>query len=234
MDEAEKNRAVEAGDIAFDCIGFDLDGTLLHTGRELAASLNHTLEAGGLEPIAPDQAITMIGGGAGALLRRALERQGVTDPAETDALLPVLIDHYGRHLGSDTDIYPGLIPLLEILRDAGIALAVVTNKNEELSRRLLDIMDLSRFFPLVIGGDTLGPDLKKPKPDMLQFMLRSINSRNALFVGDSEYDVMAAKAAGLPCVAVSFGYATEDLAALGADHIIDHYDALWPLVEDWR
>lgn len=219
--------------LPFDCIGFDLDGTLLHTGRELAASLNHALSEGGYAPIDTDMAISLIGGGAGAMLSRALGLYGVEDDGARDALLPALLDHYAAHLGSDTDIYPGLLDALDTLADRGVRLAVVTNKAEGLSRALLDKIGLSDRFELLIGGDTLGPDRKKPKPDMLQFMLRSMNAQKALFIGDSEFDVLAARAAEIPCITVTFGYATEDLGALGAQHNIDRYDELLPLLERW-
>ncbi len=219
--------------LPFDCIGFDLDGTLLHTGRELAASLNHALARRGYERVETEQAIAMIGGGAGALLSRALKLRGVRDDNVRDELLPVLLDHYAAHLGDDTDIYPGLTDALDTLADLGVRLAVVTNKNEGLSRQLLARMGLLERFEIVIGGDTLGPDRKKPRPDMLQFMLRSMNAQKPLFVGDSEYDVRASLAAEIPCVAVGFGYATEDLSTLGAAHIIERYDELLPLLERW-
>lgn len=222
-----------AGKIPFDAIGFDLDGTLLHTGRELAASLNHALGLNGYAPVDVDAAIAMIGGGARAMLARALASQGVTDPAMTDRLLPQLIDHYAAHLGSDTDIYPGVECLLDELSALGVKLAVVTNKAEYLSRPLLDKMGLLDRFDLLIGGDTIGPDSRKPKPDMLHFMLRSMNAQKMLFIGDSEYDAGAAKAAQVPFIAVKFGYATENLDSLGAAHIIEHYDELLPLLEEW-
>jgi phosphoglycolate phosphatase len=92
--------------------------------------------------------------------------------------------------------------------------------------KVLDALGLSARFFAIIGGDTLGPGRAKPAPDLLDEMVARAGGGRAAFVGDTTFDTLAAKAAGLPCVAVSFGYNDRPMAELGADATIDHFDAL--------
>lgn len=212
-------------------VGFDLDGTLLDTSRELGASLNHALSGAGFAPVPQGEVTGLIGQGARAMLSRALALNGIDDAAMVAALFPQMIEHYRAHLGSDSPPYPGLIDALDRLADMGMALAVVTNKAEGLARPLLEATGLIARFRTVIGGDTFGPDARKPSPIPIRAMIERCGGGRALFVGDSIYDVMAADAAGIDSVAVAFGFLDRPVAALGATHIIDHYDALIPLVQ---
>ena len=115
-------------------------------------------------------------------------------------------------------------PLLKRLDEADVLLAVCTNKVERLSRQLLEQLGIDRYFPVVIGGDTLS--VKKPDPEHLFEAVRLLGGdRNAtIMVGDSETDIDAAKNAGMPSICVSFGYTRLPVTELGADIIIDHFD----------
>ena len=119
--------------------------------------------------------------------------------------------------------------MLDALAENGVALAVVTNKVEHLAIKLLDNLDLSRRFFTIIGGDTLGPGKSKPAPDQILTMItRSPRQGRAAYVGDTTYDTLAAKAAAIPCIAVSFGFNDTPPAEMGASAVIDHYDELIP------
>ena len=110
----------------------------------------------------------------------------------------------------------------------GVRLAVVTNKYERLARLVLDRLSLTDRFACVIGGDTMGPGRGKPAPDPILAMIERCGGGAAAFVGDSVYDVEAAKAAGVPVIACSFGFLQQPVEDLGADAVIDDYAELIP------
>ncbi len=122
-----------------------------------------------------------------------------------------------------------MIAALDRLDTLGVRTAVVTNKAEHLARVLLGEFDLADRMATIIGGDTLG--VRKPSPEPIHAMTQRCGGGRALFVGDSIYAVMAAKNAGVPSVAVSFGFLDRPVGELGANHVIDHYDELIPLLE---
>jgi phosphoglycolate phosphatase len=214
----------------FAVVGFDLDGTLLDTSHELAASLNHTLASIGCAEIPPADVRALVGMGAPHLIKLGLERSGGGDDALVRALVPVLVDHYAANLGANSPAFPGLLTALDALAARGVKLAVVTNKYEHLARALLTAVGMIDRFVTVIGGDTLGPGRSKPAPDPILEMVVRCGGGRAAFVGDSSFDIDAAKAAGVTSIAVSFGFLNQPIETLGADHIIDHYDQLIPVL----
>ncbi|MET0365428.1 MAG: phosphoglycolate phosphatase [Sphingobium sp.] len=217
--------------LPFDIIGFDLDGTLIDTSGDLAHALNHALATIGRGPLAIDDVKRMVGRGAKVMLTRALTVTGDAAPDVIDRLFPILIDHYAAHIADTSQPYPGVLDALDSLKAQGFRLAVCTNKIERLARLVLDALGMTDYFVAIIGGDTT-PKLK-PDPVPLRAMIAAAGGGRTLFVGDSDNDIDAAKAAGVASVAVSFGYVPGDPAALGADAVIRHYDELVPLVKNW-
>lgn len=222
-------------DFPYQIIGFDLDGTLLDTSPELTVSVNHTLALAGLPTLSQDEVKPMVGLGAKHMLQVGLERAGNADPQALRAYLPILLDHYGEHLGSGSPPYPGLIDTMARFDALGVTMAVVTNKYERFAVKLLTEVGLIDRFACVIGGDTMGKGKAKPDRAPIDEMIRRCGgtpgSTPAAFIGDSIYDVMAAHNAGIPCVAASFGFLHQPVETLGADAIIDHYDAFIPTLE---
>lgn len=213
----------------FQIVGFDLDGTLLDTGADLGLALNHALASAGRAPVPLAQVRDLIGGGARMMLDRGLARTGgVPPPDEVEALYAVLIAYYRANIAVHTRPYPGTEAMLDDLADRGVALAVVTNKAHDNALLVLDALGLTARFATILGGDTLGRARAKPAPDLLLEMHRRLGGGPAAFVGDTTYDTRAAAAAGMPCVAVSFGFNDAPADALGATAVIDHYDALVP------
>jgi phosphoglycolate phosphatase len=214
-------------DFPFPIVGFDLDGTLVDSNRDLAPAINHALQLAGREQIPADATRKLIGGGARRMLERALELTGgMPSGPDFEALHGALLKYYEAHIADHTVPFPGCLDALDALLDRGCRLAVITNKIEVFSRRLLDALDLSDRFELVLGGDTLGPGRAKPAPDMIDTAMLMLGGGKFAMVGDSSFDVRAARNAQVPVVALSFGY--NDLPAhdLGADAVIDHFDQL--------
>ncbi len=218
----------------FPIVGFDLDGTLVDSHEDLAASVNHALSLIDRPAIPAHIVRGLVGGGARQMLEKALAVTGGREGVDVDALHRDLISYYQAHIAVHTRLFPGGEAMLDALAQRGVKLAVVTNKLESLARQLLTDLGLTDRFFTIIGGDTLGPGHSKPKPDLLLEMIAHADSEplaRAAFVGDTSYDTGAALAAGLPCIAVSFGYNDKPMGELGADAVIDHFDELVPALE---
>ncbi len=219
--------------IPFDIVGFDLDGTLLDTHQDLAAAVNHALAIAGRAPFPASEVRKMIGGGGRTMLRRALEGSGgLPGDAEFSMLHSQMLEFYGDNIDRHTALFPGGEAMLDDLAKAGVKLAVVTNKLEALAVKSFAALGLSSRFFTIIGGDTLGSGRAKPGPDLIELMIERGKALGgggkAAYVGDTTYDTGAARAAGIPCVAVSFGFNDLPVHDLGADAVIDHFDQLIP------
>jgi len=219
-------------DFPFALVGFDLDGTLLDTSGDLASALNHALALVGRPPVATSEVRALIGGGARAMLAKALRITGGALPdAEVDALHRDLVTHYAANIARETRPFPRCLAALDALAARGVALAVVTNKREALAVKLLRELALADRFVAILGGDSLGPGKGKPAPDLLLAMVaraRLAWGARAAFVGDTSYDVGAAHAAGMPCAVFAGGFCDAPAAELGADAVFAHYDELAP------
>jgi len=207
---------------------FDLDGTLVDSAPDLAAAVDQMLEHLGRSPVGIDQVRDWVGNGASVLVRRALAGRSDWEPAEPkdDALfndaLAIFFHAYGQINGRHAVVYDGVEACLEKLQQHGCKLAVVTNKPEQFVAPLLEQMGLDHWFDLSIGGDTL--PVKKPDPAPLLHAMESLGGTRGttVMVGDSAADVDAALAAGVPCVAVRYGYNFgRPVETLGADAVVD-------------
>lgn len=210
----------------FAIVGFDLDGTLLDTSGDLAAAVNHALASIGRAPLTVEAVKPMIGGGARAMLQHGLDATDGYDPETLDRLHRVLLDYYEAHLAVHTTPFPGAIEALDELAARGVTLGIMTNKLERFARAILASLGLTDRFASIIGGDTLG--VSKPSPKPIQALVEQCGGGAAAFVGDSLFDVQAARAAGLPVIACSFGFLSQPVEALEADAVIDGYPELIP------
>ena len=187
---------------------FDLDGTLVDSVPDLAAAVDNMLLKLGRQPVGIESVRDWVGNGVQMLVRRALanhiDGEGV-DEVEAEHALELFNGFYedGHDL---TVVYPGVRDTLKWLNKQGVEMALITNKPERFVAPLLDQMKIGRYFKWIIGGDTLPQ--KKPDPAALFFVMKMANipASQTLFVGDSRSDVLAAKAAGVKCVALSYGY----------------------------
>jgi phosphoglycolate phosphatase len=215
-------------DFPFDIVGFDLDGTLLDTSADLLAATNHALALVDRPTLAPDRIKSMIGGGAKNMLKQGLEESGGYDEDVMRRAYPALLEYYGDNLSHGTVPFAGLSEALDDLEARGVKLAIVTNKFERFATRLVREVGIDHRFACVIGGDTMGRGNAKPSAAPIQEMIARCDGGRAAFVGDSIYDIMAAKNAGIPSIAVSFGFLMQPVAELGADAVIDGYAELVP------
>lgn len=215
-------------DFPFAIVGFDLDGTFLDTSADLAAAVNHALASIGRPLLTVEQVRPMIGGGARHMLSQGLAATGGCDPDELTRLHNLLLAYYEANISAHTVPFPGAIEALDVLDGFGAKVAIVTNKLENLAVKLLSDLELLDRFVTVIGGDTMGPGRGKPAADPIIEMMTRCGGGKTAFIGDSIYDITAAKNAGVANVACSFGFLMQPVGELKADAVIDHYDELVP------
>jgi len=208
-------------------IAFDLDGTLVDTAPDLLRALEAALQSEGLHAPDDEQARNFIGGGARAMIERALAAHRINFGKEkVDEMFRVFLLHYEAHIADNSKPFPGVAAALAKVAETGAILAVCTNKPEKYAIKLLDALSLRAPFAYVAGGDTFA--YRKPDPRHLLDAIERAggNPDHALLVGDSETDVITARAAEIPMIAVSFGYTDIPPAALGADVLIHKYEEL--------
>lgn len=218
-------------DFPFAIVGFDLDGTLLDTSGDLTAAVNHALAEAGRPLLTVEQVKPMIGGGAKHMLAQGMAATGGCSDEELHRLYKLLLAYYEANIANATRPFVGAMAALDQLEAMGVKVTIVTNKFESLAAKVLDELGIRDRFAALIGGDTMGPGLAKPHRAPIDEMVRRAGGGSAAFVGDSIYDIMAAKNAGLPSVAVSFGFLMQPVEELEADAVIDHFDELIPTLE---
>ncbi|GMN04029.1 HAD-IA family hydrolase [Erythrobacter sp. MTPC3] len=223
-------------DFPFAVVGFDLDGTLLDTFRDLGTAVNHALEIGGFDLVPIDSSKDLIGGGAKIMLQRAVDAQGGMPEDDFRALYKQMLAYYADHNAVHSAPYPHAREVVADLAARGVTVAVVTNKFEDFARSILTQLDFIAPFETVIGGNSMGKGLdgrylSKPHPDPLIEAQRRCGGGTMAFIGDSTYDVNAAKAAGIPVIAAAYGYCDKPPHDLGADAVIDSLADLIPALE---
>ncbi|HDZ54988.1 MAG TPA: phosphoglycolate phosphatase [Pseudomonas xinjiangensis] len=187
---------------------FDLDGTLVDSVPDLAAAVDLMLERRDRPPAGVERVRDWVGNGAAVLVRRALAGgldHSMVDDDDAQAALDDFLQAYsGEHVL--TRVYAGVPEILDWLAGQGIVMAVVTNKPQRFVAPLLQEMGLGNYFQWLVGGDTL--PVQKPDPAALDFVMgkAGVSREQAVFVGDSRNDVLAARAAGVKVIAVTYGY----------------------------
>jgi phosphoglycolate phosphatase len=200
---------------------FDLDGTLVDSAPDLVATLNIIFAREGLPPVPYDTARNLVGGGARSMIQRSLAAEGrKLDAAQVERLVVDFIEHYAAHIADRSRPFPGLEAALDEFAAGGCRFAVCNNKLEWLAVRLLDALALSKRFVAICGADTFG--LQKPNPDLLRRTIARAAGEpgQAVMVGDSLSDVATARAAGVPVVAVDYGYTETAVSEMGPDRVI--------------
>jgi phosphoglycolate phosphatase len=208
-------------------IVFDLDGTLIDTAPDLVDTLNVVFAREGLQQLPYETARNLIGGGARAMIARGMEQDGLAvAPAKLEQMFADFIAHYTEHVADRSRPFPGLIDALDALADDGCKFAVCTNKLERLSILLLDKLKLADRFAAICGQDTFG--VQKPDPEVLRRTVAAAGGSldQSVMIGDSLTDIRTARAAGIPVIAVDFGYTERSVSELDPDRIISHFAEL--------
>jgi phosphoglycolate phosphatase len=218
--------------IPFDIVVFDLDGTLADTAPDLAAALNHALNRLGRPSVSAQEVRHMVGHGARALLQKGLRATGEMTEALVEQGFSLFLEYYEAHIADATRRFDGLEPALKKLEVMGVKLGICTNKLERLTHQLVRALGWEGRFAAIVGGDTLC--VRKPDPAPVRETIARAGGGRAIFVGDSISDTDAARAAGIPCIAVTFGFSDRPPDQLGATALIDHYDQLLPTLERLR
>ena len=213
-------------------IVFDLDGTLVDSAPDLVDSLNVILGRDGIPPFPLAQARRFVGRGARMMIRQGLEAAGTSaSDARLETMFSAYLAHYEQNLSVKTRYYPGVEAALDALLASGHRLAVLTNKYERPARMLIRDLGGTGRFAAIAGQDTF--PVCKPNAGALRLTVEAAGGdpRRAIMVGDTQTDVETARNAGLPVVAVDFGYAPEPIATLHPDRLISHFDQLCEAVD---
>lgn len=186
---------------------FDLDGTLVDSLDDLTDAVNHMLTGFGRQQLHASQIKQMVGKGARNLIQQALDSHS---PEEIQRGLAVFTEFNTLHIADKSRLYPGVRELLQQLADSGMRLAVISNKQEALSRLIMKELGIDAFFERIVGGDTF-PELK-PSPLPL---LRVIDEfcctpAETVMVGDSINDILAGQRAGITTIGCSWGYGNSE------------------------
>lgn len=200
---------------------FDLDGTLLDTGPDIAHALNLLRAEHGLEPYPYPPIRACVSHGASAVLKCGFPP--CDDPARFDALRKRFLDLYAENIAVHTAPFAGVDDALSTLDDRGIRWGVVTNKPAWLTDSLMDRIGYAARAACVVSGDTTPYSKPHPAPVLHGCGTMGVRPADALYVGDAERDVQAGRAAGLRTAVALFGYVTadDDPVAWGADHLLD-------------
>lgn len=192
-----------------EAVAFDLDGTLVDTAPDLAAAANMMLSLLGGRPLPEDCIPALIGDGVDSFVARVLEKsrgRATLDPALRATACTLFTRLYEQHLSDRSRIFPGVVPALEVLGNAGLALCCVTNKESRFALPLLEATGLRDRFATTLCGDR--PEDRKPSPNMLRAACDQlgVEPRHLLYIGDSPSDIAAARALKCRVVAVDYGY----------------------------
>ena len=186
---------------------FDLDGTLVDTAPQIAQAMNLTLAQLGLKKLPESRIAGYIGEGATALIKRCLtdDLHGKPEATLFEKAQTAFFAHYANNV-HESQLYDGVVAGLEAVKTNGFKMACVTNKPEKFTLPLLQATGLADFFEVVVSGDNLPK--KKPDPMQLQYICAKLGvlTTHALLVGDSNTDILAARAAGCSIATVPYGY----------------------------
>jgi phosphoglycolate phosphatase len=212
----------------------DLDGTLVDSIPGLSEAARRMMVELGLPPLPQSEVETYVGKGIAKLVERVLTRKadGKPDPALFATAMPVYEKHYFDTVAWNCAPYPGVFEGLDRMVERGFLLGCVTNKSGRFAEVLLDRLDLRRYFPVLVAGDTL--PVKKPDPAPLLHAAKLIGVEPArmVMIGDSANDAIAARRAGCPVICVSYGYREgADLRSIDADAIVDSVTEVDRLVQ---
>ena len=209
---------------------FDLDGTLLNTIADLATGVNHTLAAHDLPQHTIDEYTLMVGNGMRKLVMRALTGELAADDAFVDSILAEFLNYYADHIDVHTKPYPGIPELISTLSAQGYRLAVASNKIQAGAEKLIQEFFPGIPFVAVMGNSPLYP--LKPDAAVVEYIMDKAGTDRAhtVMIGDSGTDIQTARNAGIPVIAVSWGFRPRHELTV-ADFVADSTDQIQRILE---
>lgn len=213
---------------------FDLDGTLLNTLEDLCDSTNAALEQYGYPTRTIDEVRRFVGNGVKLLMLRALGIEKPEDNAEFEDVFAAFRAHYAEHSNDHTRPYDGVMELMQHLQDAGIEMAIVSNKLDPAVKQLNELY-FRQYITVAIGENEAAGVKKKPAPDTVYTALRELGiaAEDAVYIGDSEVDLATAKNSGLPCISVTWGFRDREcLTGHGAQIFCDTPEQVWETIKN--
>jgi phosphoglycolate phosphatase len=210
-----------------DLLIFDLDGTLIDSRLDLAHAANAARGHMGMPPIENERVYSYVGNGAPVLIRRVLGAEA--SEAQVQEALEFFLEYYRDHMLDCTVLYPGVKESLDRLRDAGVRMAVLTNKPVRISRAILDGLGVGGHFRQVYGGNSF--EFKKPHPVGVEKLIAECGATpdTTMMVGDSSVDMETARNAHVKSCGVTYGFQPETLRTLPPDLLVDRMEDL----ADW-
>jgi phosphoglycolate phosphatase len=207
---------------------FDLDGTLIDSAPDLALAINHMLITLGRETFTEDLIRTWVGNGAEVIVKRGLSGKADydtdLDPALFDKALDIFLTFYAKNLCVDTVTYTNVRSTLKILKAQGYRLVIVTNKPFDFINPILDGLQLTGLFELILGGDSLPERKPSPLPLLHVCQKLGVSADQCVMVGDSKNDILAANAASMQSIGLTYGYNYgEDIAEHNPDVVFDDF-----------
>ena len=212
---------------------FDLDGTLADTAPDLLGATNAVLAARERPLLDLGHLRHMVGFGAKALISQAMEASGAPATEEQmPALIDIFIAHYTSHIADGTRLFPGVTDTLASLKTGGARLGVLTNKPQGLTDLLLPQLELEGMFAAVYGAGR--KTYTKPDPRIFHDVVEECGGGPAVMIGDSITDLNTARAAGVPCILMSYGFTPVPAKDLGADLVLDDFAQLSQVLRDLK
>jgi len=207
-----------------DLVIFDLDGTLIDSKLDLAHAANATRGHMGMPPLAHERVYSYVGNGAPVLIRRVLGPDATE--AQVEEALEFFLEYYRDHMLDYTVLYPGVGEALGRLREAGVRMAVLTNKPVRISRAIVDGLGVGGHFHQVYGGNSF--DFKKPHPIGVETLMKECAAarERTMMVGDSSVDIQTARNAGVKSCGVTYGFQPETLQTVPPDLLVDRMEDL--------
>ena len=218
---------------------FDLDGTLVDSAPDLALAVNHMLETLKRQPFHADTIRSWVGNGAQTLVKRGLSGSSIIDdnidPELFEQALEIFLGFYAQNLCVSTVTYPNVATTLNTLKSKGYRLALVTNKPYDFIDPLLEGLALTELFELCLGGDSLAK--KKPDPLPLLHVCErlGVDASECIMIGDSKNDILAANAADMQSIGVTYGYNyNEHISHYKPDYVVDDISEIISLIGKQR
>ena len=211
------------------CILIDLDGTIINSGPDLIDSLNFVLRNQNMKPIEKRIIGSLVGGGARAMITRAYQNLKLKPPSKINSLVEEFLEYYFENCSNKSFLYPNIFNTLKKLKSK-FRIALCTNKKQFITEKILMDFKIENFFDCVLGSNS---KIKlKPDTEMLEYCLNECNvaPEQAIMIGDSNNDIIPAKALGMKSIYVTYGFGKIE-QSIKPDYVIDDFEEVLRVIK---